>query len=350
LGGVEFSGRIATLAMAANGPLYAQALGSAKSLTFSVRNAMERPQSIFIIGFLIAYGLLPTLVPAESGLPSVVITHVTVIDTHGGPTQTDMTVLVHGRRIERVEKSKKENWPGATVLNGRGEFLIPGLWDMEVHLSWTTPSALPLLVANGVTDVRDTGGDFREIEEWRAKVASGLINGPHILQVGPMLNGKSFNPYQLATGNPEETRAVVRTLKFLGVDGLEIERRIARDSYFALVDQAKLEALPVGGHVPLSVSPEEVSNAGQTTIENLESLCDGTFVQGVEGRDIPEDIKRFIGSSDSDVLFRIFVRNHTAVTPVLGTFAWTLRQVTPGASPDPNSRLSTAYGTRQDSL
>jgi cytosine/adenosine deaminase-related metal-dependent hydrolase len=274
---------------------------------------MGRHPAILVIGFVIGYGLFPTPASAESGAPSIVITHVTVIDTHGGPPQTDMTVVVRGSRIERVEKSKLENWLLATVLDGRGKFLIPGLWDMEVHLSWTTESALPLLVANGITGVRDMGGDFREIEEWITKIASDLIIGPHILQVGPMLNGKSFNQYQLATGSAEETRAFVRTLKFLGVDGLEVERRISRDSYLALIDQAKHEALFVGGHVPLSMRPEEVSKAGQTTIENVESLYDGTFAEGIERKDVPDAIHRFLRSSDSDVLFRVFAKNHTAV-------------------------------------
>jgi predicted amidohydrolase YtcJ len=132
---------------------------------------MGRRPAILIISFVLGYGLFPTPASAESGAPCVVITHVTVIDTHGGPPQTDMTVLVRGSRIDRVEKSKRERWPIATVLDGRGKFLIPGLWDMEVHLSWTT-SALPLLVANGITGVRDMGRDFREIEEWITKIAS----------------------------------------------------------------------------------------------------------------------------------------------------------------------------------
>jgi hypothetical protein len=81
-----------------------------------------------------------------------------------------------------------------------------------------------------------------------------------------------------------------------------------------------------------------VSNAGQTTIENVESLYDGTFAEGTERKDVPDAIKRFLDSSASDVLFQTFAKNHTAVTPVIGTFAWTLRQLSPGAPPDPNIR------------
>jgi hypothetical protein len=60
--------------------------------------------------------------------------------------------------------------------------------------------------------------------------------------------------------------------------------------------------------------------------------------RGIERKNVPDAIKRFLDSHASDALFRIFAKNHTAVTPVLGTFAWTLGQVSPGAAPDPNSR------------
>jgi hypothetical protein len=83
---------------------------------------------------------------------------------------------------------------------GHGKFLVPGLWDMEVHLNWTTESALPLLVANGVTDVRDMGSKLDQIDNWRTRILEGSLIGPHILRVGPMLNGKSVNEYQMVVG------------------------------------------------------------------------------------------------------------------------------------------------------
>jgi predicted amidohydrolase YtcJ len=51
----------------------------------------------------------------------------------------------------------------------KGKFVIPGLWDMHIHLSWTTESALPLLVATGITDVRDMGGRLTQIDDWRSR-------------------------------------------------------------------------------------------------------------------------------------------------------------------------------------
>lgn len=263
------------------------------------------------------------------------ITHVTITDTHNGQLQPDMTVVISRDRISKIEKSKPENWRDAVLLDGRGKFLIPGLWDMQVHLSWTTASALPLLVANGITDVRDMGGRLEELNDWRTKIANGLLVGPGIVRVGPMLNGKSFNRYQMAIGTPEETRGVARALKFIGVDGIEIERRVDRDSYFALIDEAKRQGLPVGGHVPIGVKPEEASDAGQRTIEHIETLFEGTFSAGLKDNQLPEAIDRFLSSHAADALFAHFVANHTAYTPDLAMYQWSINALDRSAPPDP---------------
>ena len=91
----------------------------------------------------------------------LVISHVTVIDATGAAPQEDMTVVIMGNRIAQVDKTANAKIPRrAQVLEAKGKFLIPGLWDMHVHLSWTRGSALPVLVANGVTGVRDMGGSL----------------------------------------------------------------------------------------------------------------------------------------------------------------------------------------------
>lgn len=267
---------------------------------------------------------------------SLVITHVTVIDTKTGQSQPNMDVLIRGNRIAEIEKANSEHWNGVTVLDGSGKFLIPGLWDMEVHLSWTTASALPLLVANGITNVRDMGSDLVQIEHWRTLVSAGLLVGPNILRVGPMLNGESFNQYQMVLGPPEQAKGVVRTLKFLSMDGLELERRVSRDSYFALMKEAQRERIPVGGHIPLTVTPEEASDAGQATIDNIETLFEGEISQTPKEK-VLTVIPRFL-SSDADRVFQRFLKNHTAVTPAIATFESSLQGANPSAPKDPRNR------------
>lgn len=102
---------------------------------------------------------------------------------------------------------------GTRVVDGHGKFLMPGLWDCHIHLSWTTEAALPLLTALGVTNVRDLGGNLGQLDGWRAQIAAGMRPGPTMLRVGPILNGKAFNQYQFVPGSVEDTRATVQGLR-----------------------------------------------------------------------------------------------------------------------------------------
>ena len=268
--------------------------------------------------------------------PSLAITHVTVIDVSSGAVQTDMTVVVAGNRIAELGKSATVP-KNARVVDGRGKFLIPGLWDLHVHLSWTTEIALPVLVANGVTSVRDMGGRLGELDAWRTKIEAGLLVGPRIVRVGPILNGRSFNPLQMVPGNPDETRGVVRALKFVGVDFIKVHRRLPRDSYFALIDEAKKQGLTVVGHIPMTVTPEEASESGQATIEHTETLFEGTFSTGLIDSQLPDAIKKF-RADGAGKLFARFVKNHTVVTPTLVAYRSIIQSADTSTFQDPRFR------------
>jgi len=155
----------------------------------------------------------------------LVITHVAIVDTNDGKLLTDRDVVIVGGRILSVA-------PGASIaadttrLDGRGKYLIPGLWDCHIHLNWTSDSALPLLTALGITEVRDLGGRLTDIERWRTQIADGTLIGPHIMRVGPILNGKSFNAYQFVPGSADATRGAVRLLHFLEMEEIKVHRRI----------------------------------------------------------------------------------------------------------------------------
>jgi hypothetical protein len=269
-------------------------------------------------------------------LPRLILTHITIVDVHDGRLEPDMTVVVRGERITAVRRGDDLDRHGATVLDGHGKFLIPGLWDMEVHLSWATESALPILVANGITDVRDMGSNLREIDDWRTRISAGLLIGPYVLRAGPMLNGKSFNQYQMVVGSPEETRGVVRTLAFLGMDVLSLERRVPRESYFALMDEAKRLGIAVGGHVPIAITPDEALDAGQATVDNVDGLFEGMLASGLPEDSVPAAIATFLESGRGDTLFAHFVRAHAAITPALSQ--WPSRDPDSAAKNDPRMR------------
>ncbi|HSP17646.1 MAG TPA: amidohydrolase family protein [Thermoanaerobaculia bacterium] len=277
--------------------------------------------------------------PAEQPSLPLAIAHITIVDTLRGTVQPDSTVVIRQNKIERVGTDAPP--ADALIVDGSGKFLIPGLWDMHVHLGYTTSSALPLFVANGITTVRDMGGSLAELDAWRTKIGAGLLTGPRILRVGPMLNGQKFNPYQMVPGNPDETRGVARALKEVGVDFIKIHRRLPRDSFFALLDEAKRLGIAVVGHIPMTVTPEEASDAGQVTIEHTETLFEGMFSTGLKEGELPAAIRRF-RSGDADRLFARFVRNHTAVTPTLAPFRSLIDASDPGSTPDPRMRYVAA--------
>jgi hypothetical protein len=160
----------------------------------------------------------------RSGTPaSLAIMHVNVIDTATGIATSDMTVVTKGDRIVSVVRGGTAP-AGAQTIEGRGKFLIPGLWDMHVHLSYARSSALPVLAATGVTYVRDAGGDLSEIDDWRGRIGAGEILGPTILRAGPTLNGQESSPYHLVIANAADARMAARTLKKAGVDVFKTPR------------------------------------------------------------------------------------------------------------------------------
>jgi imidazolonepropionase-like amidohydrolase len=261
-----------------------------------------------------------------------------VIDVSTGTALPDQNVVIHGDRITAVEPGSAPIAEGSNVIDGHGKFAIPGLWDMHVHLTSTTESALPLLVATGVTDIRDMGGRLTQIDDWRSRIAAGVLIGPHIFRVGPVLNGKSFNAFQMVPGGPEATRGAVRVLQFIGADAIKVHRRLPRDSYFAAADEAKKLGIPLVGHIPMEVTPAEASDAGQATIEHTQTLFEGTFSANVQEADLPAAIRKWLATGEPDSLFAKFVSNRTWVTPTLEGYLEMAKLADPSAPPDPRYR------------
>jgi imidazolonepropionase-like amidohydrolase len=231
---------------------------------------------------------------------SLVLSDVTVIDGTGEAPRANRTVIITGDRIARIVDASVSTVPkGARVIQARGKFLIPGLWDMHVHL---TASALPALVAHGVTGVRDMGNILSDVDSWRAQIAGGTRVGPRIFRVGPTLNGQAFGPAHVAIASDAEARAAVRVLKHVGVDAIKIHRALSREAYFALSDEAKKLSIPFVGHIPQAVTAQEASDAGQASFEHTETLFEGNA-----------PLKR----EDAPALFARFVQNHNAFTPTL---------------------------------
>src|SRR5580704_741984 len=227
---------------------------------------------------LLALSLILTCCSCSSHPPpSLAITHVTLIDATGGAPQPDMTVFLADEQIAAIGPSNSVFIPRATkTFDATGKFLIPGLVDMHVHLTGAgEPTGsrefiLPLLLANGITTVRDMGGNLESLIALRHEIEHGQLQAPRIFFAGPYLDGQPpfFQPSLVVTNSAEAT-ADVHSLISQGADFIKVQSNLSRDAYFAIADVCRREHIIFVGHVPDHVTAAEASDAGQKSIEHL---------------------------------------------------------------------------------
>jgi imidazolonepropionase-like amidohydrolase len=290
---------------------------------------------------LLTLFLVPTLLfarPKQESTPkSLVFTHVTVIDATGSPAKPDMTVVITGERIAVLGTTEEVQVPAkAHLVNAAGKFLIPGLWDMHVHVfnnvSRRPPNAwyFPLFVANGVTGVREmwtkTQG-MNQVLEWRRQFAEGILTLPRVAVVGTVVDGPPpTRPNTDTAGTPEEARRMVREIKGAGVDFVKPYSNLSREAYFALADEAGKQSIPFAGHVPFAVGADEASNAGQRSMEHLNQVLETCSSKAQEllqvpGKDWGKAYDQLMldtyDQSKCSKLFSLFAANHTWQVPTL---------------------------------
>ncbi len=252
---------------------------------------------------------------ADSGLPpseaiprpALAIEDVWVVDVVGGGIIGPRTVLIVNGRIAAIEKPGVTALPSGTVrVAARGQYLIPGLVDMHVHLfnnaSRRPPNewAFPLLIANGITSVREMSTEpaaMALVNDWRKKVERGELLAPRVVAAGAAVHAESASA----------ARTRVRESKAAGVDFLKVFSEVSEPVWRALLDEASTVQLPVCGHIPREVSLLEAAAAGQRSNEHLTQVYEACSAgekqflsarQGGTGR----EIAALVDSQERDVL------------------------------------------------
>jgi imidazolonepropionase-like amidohydrolase len=209
---------------------------------------------------------------------AVAVTNVTLIDGTGAPPSPTMTVIVNGGRITTIGRAGSVPVPhDAIVVDGTGKFLIPGLWDMHVHVGSYQDGVkvLPRLVGYGITGVRDMASPPDDILRLRRETDDSTILGPQIVAAGPILQGPL--PFKLPplvrTVTEADAAQSVAELKTRGVDFIKVGDTLTRDAYFAVAAETKRLGLPFAGHLPVSVSASEATASGQRSMEHFGSAA-----------------------------------------------------------------------------
>ena len=226
------------------------------------------------------------------------ITNVTVIDMVSSDPKPHSTVVVTGNRITAVGPTDGTDVPrGATIVDGTGQYLMPGLWDTHVHASRDRGiEYMPLLLAAGVTGIRDMAGDFAVTQRFRAEIAAGTLDGPRVYAAGRRLNGSTYIDVEsIVVHDAQSAREAVRAQKELGVDFIKVYSLLGREAFEAIADESKALGLDFAGHSPFEITALEASEAGIKSLEHLLAI-----VLGCSGREaeIFEDLAASVATGE----------------------------------------------------
>ena len=269
------------------------------------------------------------------------IRHVSVIDGTGAPARADQTVVVSGNRISAIGAEGSVRVPNsAQIIDGRGRYLIPGVWDMHIHIRGSrlpgqasfareNEAVLPLYLANGITGVREMGGDMVDtVLKWRDEIAQGRRQGPRIVTSGPKLDGSNpIWPGSIPISTAEEAKAAVARVKNSGADFIKVynsKPNIPRDALLVILAEGKRLGMRVTGHLSEDVPYSEAAAAGQDFehIQFILRACSGTVKETSLPTGFPsaQEMETITGTFDPRVakdLVDGFVRHRTWVTPTL---------------------------------
>ena len=274
----------------------------------------------------------------------ILIENINVVDVQTGDVHLNMDVLIIADSIAEIKTHRQLKYSVRKTINGSNKFLIPGLWDMHGHWIDTYEYFFPMLLANGVTGIRDMWGNLPVLTEVREKIKKGELIGPEVLSAGFMVAG--VNPIQsgasVIASTPEEGREIVRNQKSSIADFTKVYSELERDVYFAIAEECKIQDLPLTGHIPTKTSLYDIVNSNHRSVEHVYGINAflhnqyEEFVKKVNGQpyklELDETVKGYaenygIGALEYDLenleisrlpqLIKLLANSQTWITPTL---------------------------------
>lgn len=271
---------------------------------------------------------------------SLAYQHINLFDAETATVQRDMSVIVSGERIKSVGPTNGVKVPaGAEVIDGHGMTLLPGLWDMHMHLEGMEGL---MSLAVGVTTIRDLGNNVEDEVEMRQSFDDNTRIGPQMLLAG-MVDGKG--PYHALTGvlvdSEQEVKEAIDRYAALGFVQIKVYSSVKPELVPVIVERAHSKGMRVSGHVPMHMLAQDVVKAGFDEIQHIYYIF-LNFMPDVMNRDAPVGLVAALGERAPDIdpeseqvrTFIKLLKDHgTVVDPTLNAFE-SLLTARPGV-PDP---------------
>lgn len=286
------------------------------------------------------------------------ITNITVIDPETRTLAADQSVFIDEGRILAIEDSGIGAFAPQEAIDGTGKFIIPGLMNMHAHtaVAPVVENTLKLMIANGVTGIRDMSADcweprgevflcIEDMRKYRKEIEAGERPGPRLLKLASPIV-QSASTWQLPE-NPdpayspitaEQGTYLVGYLAERGVDLIKVYDRFHPDAYRAILAEAARIDMEVSGHIPIFISTMEASDLGQRTIEHARDLLtdcsaygetyrsgNNAMIEGDTSAGWPkqDDLRvQSVTTFDPDIcaaLMATMVKNSTYYVPTHGT-------------------------------
>ncbi|WP_299248146.1 amidohydrolase family protein [uncultured Aquimarina sp.] len=267
----------------------------------------------------------------------IVISNINLIQVENGDISKNTVYINKGKIVKLATVDSIDTYIAKNKIDGTDKFLLPGFWDNHIHLRGgdslikENKNLLPLFIANGVTTVRDAGGDLtNEVLKWREEIKNNELIGPTIYTSGPKLDGVNATwAGSIAIESSEDVIKALDSLEKIPADFVKIyDSRISKENYLEILKQATERGIISSGHMPFTVELNEAVNSGIGAIEHLYYVLKGCSSEETE---ITKAIIRkelsFWGAMDGLIAtyndttaqktFQLLKDNNTYVVPTL---------------------------------
>ena len=279
----------------------------------------------------------------------VAITNANVFDSATGQSAPGSTVLIDGNRIRTVGKDGAVTIPSqAERIDAGGKTLLPGLWDMHVHMG---PTDGMLHMAAGVTSVRDLANDNDALLQMKREIDSGTAIGPRITMRGFMDGrGPYTGPTKVFVDTEAEARSAIDNYAKLGYEGIKVYSSIKPELVPTIIKLTHEKGLRVSGHVPAFMTARQFVEAGADEIQHINMLFLNFFFDEVKDTRTPA---RFIAVAERgatldlnslpvQAFLRLLKDHNTVIDPTLTAFE--------GMFVDRPGKMSVSYAAIADRL
>ena len=272
-------------------------------------------------GFVILLLIMPFISFCGADKHDCLITNVNIVDVKTGKLLTNRTVAIDNSRITAIYDKKISGSTSAIVIDGNGKYLIPGLWDMHAHYKWSHADLDLLLIANGITGIREMWGDMPAFVEIPKRLQQEGPVSPDIYLSGDIIDGNppSFPAGCLVVTTPDEAVAAVKKQIDKKVDFVKVYSSLSEECFMAIASEAKRRNITFAGHIPNGVSIYKAIESGMVSSEHLYGFLDGCISQK-NNENPPQSIEELVSRFSEkrfDSLCSVLAKSSMWICPTL---------------------------------